>query len=215
MEYRIVLFILIKYFISCAQYLSVRNIEIMTEILKKYNTIGCCGIDCGLCPRFHTKGDSVCPGCGGLNFREKHPSCGFVTCCVIKNRLEVCSDCREYPCSRFDSERKGYDSFVTHNKVFVNLDYIKSNGINCFIEIQKTRMELLTDFLDNYDDGRSKSFFCLCCALLPLDKLQETHRFIDSPGDSLIIKEKNKQLKGKLQMIAENLKIDLKLKNKK
>ena len=64
---------------------------------KKYFTIGCCGIDCGLCPRFHTKGDSVCPGCGGLGFKEKHPSCGFLTCCVTKKGLEVCSDCPDYP----------------------------------------------------------------------------------------------------------------------
>jgi len=175
----------------------------MTEALKKYSTISCCGIDCGLCPGFYTKGDSVCPGCGGLNFRVKHPSCGFVTCCVIKNGLEVCSDCKDYPCSRFDSEREGYDSFVTHKKVFTNLDFIKSNGIDCFIDLQKIRMNILKDLLANYDDGRSKSFFCISCALLPLDKLQETHRFIDSLGDSLVIKEKNKRLKEKLQIIID------------
>jgi hypothetical protein len=186
----------------------------MTKTLKKYNTIGCCGIDCGLCPRFHTKGDSVCPGCGGLNFKEKHPSCGFVTCCVIKNGLEVCSDCKDYPCSRFDSERKGFDSFVTHKKVFANLDFIKGNRIDCFIDRQKSRMNILIDFLTKYDDGHSKSFFCISCALLPLDKLQETKQFMNSLSDSLAIKEKNKQLKDKLQLIGENLGIILKLKNK-
>jgi len=36
-----------------------------------------CGIDCGLCPGFYISGYSACPGCGGLNFKEKHPSCGF------------------------------------------------------------------------------------------------------------------------------------------
>jgi hypothetical protein len=187
----------------------------LTETLKKYNTIGCCGIDCGLCPGFHTRGDSACPGCGGLNFKEKHPSCGFVTCCVIKNGLEVCSGCKDYPCSRFGPERKGYDSFVTHKKVFANLDFIKSNGIDCFIDLQKTRMNILTDFLDNYNDGRSKSFFCISCALLPLDKLQEIHRFTECLKDSSDIKEKNKRLKDKLKMMSENLKIDLKLNNKK
>lgn len=187
----------------------------MTETLKKYNTIGCCGIDCGLCPRFHTKGDSVCPGCGGLNFKKKHPSCGFVTCCAIKKRLEVCSDCKDYPCSRFNSERQGYDSFVTHKMVFANLDYIKSNGIDSFIDQHKVRMNILTDFLAKYDDGRSKSYFCISCALLPLDKLQGTHRFIDKLSDSLTLKEKIKQLKDKLQMIAEKLNIQLKLNNKK
>lgn len=187
----------------------------MTDNLKKYETIGCCGIDCGLCPRFHTKGDSVCPGCGALNFKEKHPSCGCLTCCVIKNGLEVCSVCKDYPCKRFDSKGENYDSFVTHKKMFTNLDFIKSNGIECFIDQQKIRMNILKDFIANYDDGRSRSFLCISCALLPLDKLQETYRFINNISDSLEIKEKNKRLKDSIQTIAENLKIDLKLNTRK
>lgn len=187
----------------------------MTEILKKYNTIGCCGIDCGLCPRFHTKGESVCPGCGGLFFKEKHPSCGLLTCCVIRKGFEVCSDCNDFPCNRFDSVREGYDSFVTHKKIFANLHFIKSSSIESFIDQQKIRMNILKDFLDKYDDGRSKSFFCICCALLPLDKLLETYSFKDSPNGLPDIKEKNKRLKDKLQIIADNLQIEIKLNNKK
>ena len=184
-------------------------------MVKKYSTIGCCGIDCGLCPGFHTKGNSACPGCGGLNFKEKHPSCGFLTCCVIKNGLEVCSDCKDYPCNRFDKEKSGFDSFVTHKKVFANLDFIKDKGIDLFIKQQKIRISVLTDFLINFDDGRSKSFFCICCALLPLDKLLETHKSIMNFTDSNEIKTKNKQLRHILTETANNLKIELKLNNKK
>jgi hypothetical protein len=187
----------------------------MTDKLKKYETIGCCGIDCGLCPRFYTKGDSSCPGCGGLNFKEKHPSCGFLTCCVIKNGFEVCSDCNDFPCKRFDSEKDGFDSFVTHKKVFSNLDFIKSNGIDLFIDKQKIRMGILTEFLTNFDDGRSKSFFCLSCALLPLDKFQESHDIVKNSKDSTDIKIKNKRLRELLLKIADTLEIDLKLKTKK
>lgn len=131
----------------------------MKEVIKKLSTIGCCGIDCGLCPKFYTNGDSVCPGCGGLDFKEKHPSCGFFTCCVIKNNYEVCSYCKDYPCKRFEKEKRGYDSFVTHRKVFSNLDFIKTEGIDDYIDQQSIRIELLKNFLTNYDDGRSKSFF--------------------------------------------------------
>jgi hypothetical protein len=183
--------------------------------MKKHYTIGCCGIDCGLCPRFHTKGDSVCPGCDGPNFKEKHPSCGFVTCCVAKKGLEVCSDCDGYPCKRFDSERSGYDSFVSHKKVFENLDLINCNGIDLFIDQQKIRINILKDFIANYDDGRSKSFFCVSCALLPLDDLQKIHKSATDLSDLIDIKDKNKLLKEKLQIIAGNLKVDLKLNNKK
>jgi hypothetical protein len=187
----------------------------MTEILKKYSTIGCCGIDCGLCPRFHTKGDSVCPGCGGPNFKEKHPSCGFLTCCVAKNGLEVCSDCKDYACRRFDSWRNGFDSFVTHRKIFENLDIVKNNGINYFTHSQKIRIDILKDFLARFDDGRSKSFFCISCALLPLDTLQEIRGFLMDVDDSMEIKTKSQRLKNILQKTAESLGIDLKLNVKK
>ena len=187
----------------------------MTGKLKKYDTIGCCGIDCGLCPRLYIKGNSACPGCGGLNFKEKHPSCGFLTCCVIKNGLEVCSDCNDYPCKRFDSERDGYDSFVTHKKVFANLDTIKEEGIKQFIENQKIRIDILNDLLTNFDDSRTKNFYCISSALLPRDKLLETHRFANSLDKEIELKEKSNMIKNILTKIADSLNIDLKLNNKK
>ncbi|OFX82198.1 MAG: hypothetical protein A2X20_08955 [Bacteroidetes bacterium GWE2_40_15] len=172
-------------------------------------------MDCGLCPRFHTNGDSACPGCGGLNFKEKHPSCGFLTCCVIKNGLEVCSDCNDYPCKRFDSEKDGYDSFVTHKKVFANLDNIKSNGIEQFIDNQSKRIVILNDLLTKFDDGRSKSFYCVGCALLTLDKLEEVHGFACNLNNAIENKKKSKQVKNYMTKIADSQNIDLKLNKKK
>jgi hypothetical protein len=182
--------------------------------MKKYNTIGCCGIDCGLCPRFHIKGDSACPGCDGLNFRQKHPSCGFLTCCAIKHGLEVCSECKDYPCSRFDPERKGFDSFVTHRRIFPNLESIKSNGMDTFINQQQIRMTILSEFLLKYDDGRSKSFICQCCTLLPLETLQKEWKYITNNHDSLSIKEKSKIVKERMLIKATEFKIELKLKKR-
>jgi hypothetical protein len=185
----------------------------MTEKLKKYETIGACGIDCGLCPRFHTKGDSVCPGCGGLNFKAKHPSCGVLTC-AIKNRFETCADCNDFPCRRFDSESTGYDSFVTHKKMFSNIESIKVNGIGQFIEKQKIRIDILSYLLTNYDDGRAKSFFCQTCALLPIDKLQTIHNEAKSTLANTELKERCKHIRKSITKIADLLDIDLKL-NKK
>lgn len=186
----------------------------MTEKLKNFETIGCCGINCGLCPGFYTNGDSACPGCGGFNFKEKHPSCGFITCCVIKRGLEVCSDCQDYPCKRFDAEKNGFDSFVSHKKVFVNLDDIKSYGIGQFIKAQKERIEILEDLLTNFDDGRAKSFYCLSCALLPVDKLLEVQSFAHNLCETTSIKDKTKLLRNQLTEHATSLEIELKLNNK-
>ncbi len=186
----------------------------MTEKLKKYETIGCCGIDCGLCPRFYTKGDSACPGCGGPNFKNKHPTCGVLSCCAIKNGFEVCSECKDYQCKRFESESAGYDSFVTHQKMFVNLEDIRNKGIEQFIENQKIRMNILNDLLANHDDGRAKSFFCIACTLLPIDKLREVHEFAQDRNNNTALKERCKLLRDFLTKIADSLSVDLKLKKK-
>jgi hypothetical protein len=101
---------------------------------KKYYTLGCCGIDCGLCPRFYTSGSSKCPGCCGADFKEKHPSCSFVTCCFKKSNIEVCAECAKFPCEKFDNETGDADSFITHGRVMKNQKFIKENGIDIFIK---------------------------------------------------------------------------------
>lgn len=145
--------------------------------LKAFPTIGCCGIDCGLCPRYYTEGSSRCPGCAGPDFHEKRPSCGYVTCCVGNRKLEVCAQCGEFPCSRFASwldSTEAYDSFTTHRAMRPNLDFIRTHGMGRFIEQQTERIDLLRAMLDEFDDGRSRSFYCVAAALLPVAALEES-----------------------------------------
>jgi hypothetical protein len=143
--------------------------------IKNYPTVGCCGLDCGLCPRYYTVGSSKCPGCCGPDFFNKHPSCSYITCCVKKKRFEVCAQCGEFPCSKFESwlENGGeYDSFLTHKKAKSNLNFIRTYGLERFIEQQRKRIELLEKMLKNFDDGRSKSFYCIATTLLPMTDLE-------------------------------------------
>jgi hypothetical protein len=144
--------------------------------LKTYPTIGCCGLDCGLCPRFYTVGHSRCPGCAGPNFFNKHPSCPFITCCVKKKNLEVCAECSEFPCSKFKSNEEYQQlqessSYPSSKKVIPNLNFIKKHGIKKFIEQQRSRIKLLETMIKNFDDGRSRSFFCKATTLLELTGL--------------------------------------------
>jgi hypothetical protein len=187
----------------------------MNDQLKAHPTIGCCGIDCGLCPRYQSESISACPGCGGPQFKAKHPSCGFITCCVVKSGLEVCSQCPEFPCNRYNSEIDAYDSFVTHKKVFPNLEYIKTNGIENFLKFQNIKINILKYFLSNFDDGHSKSYFCLSCALLPTEELSCIHSSVIGLVDSMEIKERNKRLKDDLHKASEKHDITLKLNKKK
>jgi len=148
-------------------------------ILKKYPTIGVCGLDCGLCPRYYTKGTSICPGCAGPDFFNKHPSCSFITCCIKKKNLEVCAECSEFPCSKFRSDEeyqklKESSSYPSYKKVLPNLNFIKEYGIKKFIEQQKKRVKLLETMLENFDDGKSKSFFCKTTVLIEITNLTKS-----------------------------------------
>lgn len=189
--------------------------------IKKYHTLACCGLDCGLCPRYRTEGSSKCPGCCGPNFYNKHPSCSFITCCVKKKNIEVCALCDEFPCSKFEKNLSTkYDSFLTYKKVKENLLFIKNNGIEPFIEQQQKRINLLETMLKDFNDGRSKSYFCIVATLLPIEdiekSLDETIQKIktDSIPD-VDFKIKSKILKGFLNNFAENKGIELKLRKKK
>jgi len=168
---------------------------------KKYPTIGCCGIDCGLCPRFYTEGSSRCPGCGGEGFEEVHPPCSFKTCCAGKHGLEACGECAEYPCPKYGDQLKiERDSFVTHKRILYNQERIKSHGIENFMLEQSRRISILQNMLASYDDGRSKSFYCLAAALLPPERLAGALAEISVDENK---KKTAKALKSILQRYAE------------
>jgi hypothetical protein len=179
---------------------------------KKYPTIGVCGLDCGLCPRYYTVGTSRCPGCCGPEFFSKHPSCSFITCCVKRKNLEVCAECRDFPCSKFKSEAeyqqlKESSAYPSYKKVMPNLSLIKERGIEKFLGQQKKRIELLETMIRNFDDGRSRSSYCRTATLLDLtaleDSLDEAAREIEAndikPDDG---KAKARILRGILGRIA-------------
>jgi len=55
-----------------------------------------------------------------------------------------------------------------------NLNFIKEHGIKKFIEQQRSRIKLLETMIKNFDDGRSRSFFCKATALLDLKNLENS-----------------------------------------
>lgn len=159
--------------------------------VKQYPTIAVCGLDCGLCPRYYTAGPSRCPGCAGPGFHEKRPSCSFITCCVKKKNLEVCAQCPDFPCPKFKNEDEYLllnesSSYPPYKKVMPNLKFIRDFGIEEFMKQQNRRIALLQVMIANFDDGRSRSFFCRTTALLEpgiLEKsLDKANRKINEEG---------------------------------
>ena len=138
---------------------------------RKYPLFSACGLNCGLCPRYHTEGASRCPGCAGEGFQAVHPPCGVLSCCQRKG-LEYCYLCGEYPCKKYDDAGLS-DSFITHKKQFHDLDKAKKIGIDAYAAELNQKVEILEELLKNYNDGRRKGFFCLAVNLLELYDIKQ------------------------------------------
>ena len=188
------------------------------NLVKTYPTIACCSLDCDLCPTYYTKGPSRCPGCCGPDFFNKHPSCSIITCCVKNNKFETCAQSNEFPCQKL-KDWDEYDSFICHRVSLKNLNFIKEKGIEEFIKQQNQRIAFLEIMLKNFNEGRSKSFYCIATALLPIYDLEqaltESNDQIKNQGISLKdLKVKSKILKEKIIEIADKMMIELKLRRK-
>jgi hypothetical protein len=188
--------------------------------VKKYPVIGACGLDCGLCPAFHRDGKSRCPGCCGEGFWEGHPGCGFITCCVKQKGLDTCGECNEFEfCPRVMKllqQAKRADSLLSYLTVEANFEYVRKNGIKKWDSQQQEKIAFLKSLLENYNDGRSKSFLCLSVQLLPLNKLKAALAASqDKMTPDVVLKEKAKIVKDGFTGVAEKCGVELKLRKGK
>jgi hypothetical protein len=141
---------------------------------------------------------------------------------VKKKRLEACAQCSEFPCSKFESWLEnggGYDSFLTHKKAKRNMDFIRTYGLEKFLEQQRRRIELLEKMLKSFDDGRSKSFYCIATTLLPIQDLETSLETTEQSlkADKISIGEariKSKILKDFLNESAARDDVELRLRKK-
>jgi hypothetical protein len=88
-----------------------------------------------------------------------------------------------------------------------------------FLEQQTKRIGLLQTMLDDFDDGKSKSFYCVAAALLPATALEDSlHRvqrqIKEDKVKSADVKTKASILRGLLDDCAAKTGVDLKLRQK-
>ena len=133
---------------------------------RDYPQFAACGLNCGLCPRYYTDGESRCPGCAGDGFLDVHPTCGILSCCQRKG-LEYCFECMEFPCKKYDSWGDT-DSFITHRNYHADMEKAKDFGIEAYKAGLNLKIRILEELLNNYNDGRRKGFYCLAINLLDL-----------------------------------------------
>ena len=179
----------------------------------EYPEVGICGLSCRVCPMYHTAGKSRCGGCKS-EFRMV-VGCPFITCAVNKREIEFCWDCTEHkPCEKWSKHResgKKHDSFKCYQKLEDDIRFIQENGVNTFETLQKTREKLLKEMLRNFNEGRSKRYYCIAATVFEVDKLQKLLNEGTKRSKGLDVKEKSKVLHSLLDSAAEKKNYHLKL----
>ncbi len=146
---------------------------------RSYPEFALCGLNCGLCPRYHTDGPSRCPGCGGPDFHLKRPSCSVITCSRKHGDVEFCFQCSEYPCPRYTRPNK-QDSFVTYRNVASDFERARRSGLKAYRKQLDRKIEILKSLLRECDDGRHKSYYCLAVNLLDLPVLERIWKAVEA-----------------------------------
>ena len=164
-----------------------------------------CGLNCGLCS-MHLSGH-----CGGCGFGNQ--SCSLARCSLEHGPVEYCFQCGKYPCDKYERIDE-YDSFITHQRQKSDLQKAQQIGIENYNAEQVKKAGILTHLLNQYNDGRKKSLFCLAVNLLELDALTAIIQQADAMTSEMSIKEKAAFISALLQQCADRNNIELQLKRK-
>jgi hypothetical protein len=179
----------------------------------RYVEIGVCGLSCRLCPAYYRETKSKCEGCKS-EFRMG-AACPFHNCGVKKKGVEFCGFCDENTtCARWAKFRamgKQHDSIVCYQRLEDNIAFIQKNGIDEFEKQQKTRENLVRSMLSEFNDGRSKTFYCIAATMLEISELESVLEEAREKSLGLDTKAKAEAMHSLLNRIAENKNYLLKL----
>ena len=97
-----------------------------------------------------------------------------------------------------------------------NLDEIKKSGLGSWLKGQRKRRLLVENLLNNYNDGRSMSFYCKACIVLPVEiinsaKKEAREKIVSDKISKSDMKSRAKILKAIIQEVSLNSGINLKL----
>lgn len=175
--------------------------------------IGICGLSCRLCPQYYTEGPSRCGGCKTES--RTCAGCPFITCALKKKDIEFCWDCTESEtCEKWARHReiaKNLDSFKCYQKLEDDIAFVRKTGVEAFEKTQKTREYLLREMLREFNEGRSKSYYCITATVLEIAELETAVSEARKKSDGLDMKEKARVLHSILDEIARQRNYLLKL----
>ena len=178
-----------------------------------YVEIGVCGLSCRLCPAYHRETKSKCPGC--KSEYRMGAACAFQNCALKKKAVEFCGFCDESKtCERWRKNRemgKKGDSVLSYQKVEDNIAFIQKNGIAEFEKEQKARENLLKGMLTEFNEGRSKTLYCIAATVLEIGELETVLNEARAKAKGLDLKAKSEIMHSLLGEVADKKNYVLKM----
>ena len=92
-----------------------------------------------------------------------------------------------------------------------DIAFIDKHGVRAFEKTQKEREKILKTMIAGFNEGRSKSHYCIAATVLEIDELRMALAKAKKESPNLEIKEKSKLLHSLLDEIAERKNCVLKL----
>jgi hypothetical protein len=170
----------------------------------KYPEIGICGLCCRLCPSYQTEAASKCRGCKSPE--RMAVGCPFITCAIKRMGVEYCGDCgQNESCEKWKRHRETgqeHDPFKTYQRLEDDVNFIKAKGIKAYDAQQRIRESLLIRFLNEYNEGRSKSYYCIATTVMDIDELMSSLEEAAAMSKLLNIKDKSRMMHTILDSIA-------------
>lgn len=175
--------------------------------------IGICGLSCRLCPAYHRETKSKCPGC--KSEYRMGAACAFHNCALKKKAIEFCWLCdTNETCERWKKHRdfsKSHDTATCYQKLEDDICFIQRNGVTEFEKQQKAREKLLKVMIAEFNEGRSKTLYCIAATVLKIGELENVLTEARAKTKGVSIKEKSEKMHSMLNEIANKKNYLLKL----
>jgi hypothetical protein len=171
----------------------------------KYPEIAACGLSCVICPAYVMTTKSRCPGCK-TDWRLGGP-CALLYCVVRKDDIEFCWECPDgETCQKWQKHRefsKNHDSFISYYALEDNVAYARKHGADAFAKRQAEKATILHMLLDEFNEGRSKSYYCRAVTVLETSSVRSALTNGRRQSAGLDLKAKAKLMHAILDGLAE------------
>jgi len=141
--------------------------------------------------------------------------CPFITCAVKRRGIEFCWQCPDHgDCERWRRHRESgrlRDSFVCYQRLENSIALVEQQGISALAADTRKRVELLSLMLTQFDEGRSRTFYCIAATVVDIQELAEaiTQAKEGSLGED--VRNRSRILHAILHRLAEERSYNLKL----